>query len=78
MAAIQERRESSAGYCEICGAHESAATIHQGKLLYVDHDHITNKFRGLLCHDCNLMIGYAKDDMTVLKKAIEYLERGAL
>jgi recombination endonuclease VII len=42
---------------------------------HFDHDHITGKFRGILCAPCNLFIGLAKDDTAVLAGAIEYLER---
>ena len=31
--------------------------------------------RGLIHRNCNLVLGYAKDDMHVLKSAIQYLER---
>ena len=39
-----------------------------------DHDHETGEVRGLLCRTCNLMIGYAYDNITVLQSAITYLE----
>jgi len=57
------------GVCAICGA------VPNGIALSVDHDHETGKVRGLLCHQCNLMLGNAKDDMETLQKGIEYLER---
>lgn len=41
---------------------------------HVDHDHETNKIRGLLCTQCNTALGLLKDDVTVLKSAITYLE----
>lgn len=41
----------------------------------VDHDHKTDKVRGLLCHNCNLMIGYAKDNISILTSAIQYLSQ---
>jgi hypothetical protein len=31
--------------------------------------------RGYLCNNCNRGIGLLKDDVEVMKKAIEYLER---
>ena len=40
----------------------------------IDHDHKTDKFRGWLCHKCNRGIGCFHDDITMLKKAIYYLE----
>lgn len=40
----------------------------------VDHDHATNKIRGLLCSSCNRGIGYFRDNPGVLKSAARYLE----
>jgi hypothetical protein len=57
--------------CAICGIHEENIT----KKLAVDHDHKTNQVRGYLCNNCNRGIGLLKDDVEVMKKAIEYLER---
>jgi len=43
--------------------------------LSVDHNHETNKIRGLLCNHCNIGLGNFKDSTTLLSLAIEYLER---
>jgi|ERR1035437_1108597 hypothetical protein len=43
------------------------------KVLCIDHNHITNKVRGLLCKACNLIIGNADDRIDTLYSAIEYL-----
>jgi hypothetical protein len=59
---------SQNGGCRICGK----KTI---KRLSVDHDHKTGRVRGLLCVTCNFVLGHAKDDVALLRKAIEYLER---
>lgn len=42
--------------------------------LAVDHNHTTNKIRGLLCNRCNLLIGFAREDFAVLERAKNYLE----
>lgn len=60
------------GRCAICGVTREALT----RNLAVDHDHITGKIRGLLCNICNRGIGYLRDDVLVLTKAIQYLTKG--
>jgi len=63
------------GACAIC--HQPETHRRQGKLkaLAVDHDHKTGAIRGLLCSDCNTGIGKLKDSPSVLRSAIQYLER---
>lgn len=39
----------------------------------VDHCHNTNIVRGLLCRQCNLMLGYAKDNIETLLEGAKYL-----
>lgn len=50
--------------CTICGAKEN---------LVVDHDHKTNKIRGLLCNHCNRGLGHFRDDPQLLEFARIYL-----
>lgn len=38
-----------------------------------DHSHKTNKFRGLLCDNCNVGLGKFKDSVALLKCAIDYI-----
>ena len=40
----------------------------------IDHDHITGKIRGLLCFNCNMGIGYLKDNPIFLFSAAKYLQ----
>lgn len=56
------------GLCKICSKPET-----QGRKLDADHCHVTGKFRGLLCSTCNLGLGYFRDSIELLKKAVDYL-----
>ena len=38
-----------------------------------DHDHVTEKFRAWLCHDCNRGLGFLGDDPDKCHRAAEYL-----
>ncbi len=64
MSAIQDHK------CLGCGKLESS----QRRALDVDHCHNTGKIRGLLCPSCNLTLGYAKDNPTILRSLATYLE----
>jgi hypothetical protein len=57
------------GRCAICERHP------EDGVLRVDHDHSTGKIRGLLCRHCNLALGNMRDDVSLLRKAIAYLEK---
>lgn len=45
--------------------------------LHVDHDHLTNKVRGLLCRGCNTALGHVDDSIARLRGLIAYLESHA-
>jgi hypothetical protein len=40
---------------------------------HVDHCHDTGSVRGLLCGNCNVAIGFFKDDIQILNNAMKYL-----
>jgi hypothetical protein len=61
--------EQQEGCCKICKRHQ----VHFSRRLAVDHCHSTGKIRGLLCSQCNTLLGMAKDDTLVLQEAINYL-----
>lgn len=58
------------GVCAIC-----RGTNSRNVRLPVDHDHATNRVRGLLCERCNLALGQFADDPRLLQSAIDYLAR---
>lgn len=57
--------------CKICGTNEKELSFK----LCVDHNHDTMEIRGLLCNPCNKLLGNVKDNISILKSAIEYLEK---
>ncbi len=60
------------GGCAICKTNNPGA----GKQYFcVDHDHETQKPRGLLCSRCNQGLGYFKDSVALLMVAVAYLNR---
>lgn len=60
------------GVCAICGTTKGSK---KGGRLVVDHCHQSNVVRGLLCHSCNRGLGMFRDNPTLLKKALAYLEK---
>lgn len=61
------------GYCAVCGKHQSELK----RRFDVDHNHITNNIRGLLCNSCNAAIGSlgADSGIELLLKAIDYIRK---
>lgn len=57
--------------CDLCGVNHDRLS----RELHMDHCHETGKFRGWLCVNCNLGLGYLKDDVALLHKAIDYLQK---
>lgn len=68
---LEQRKEMELqqdGKCAICN---------QQRKLGVDHNHLTNQTRELLCRPCNAMIGLAKENLAVLQSAMDYLNKHA-
>lgn len=59
-----EQFDSLPNKCEVCGSVSN---------LCIDHDHITGKFRGVLCHNCNLALGHLHDNPEIIYKLLNYL-----
>lgn len=74
--------QAQGGVCAIC---KSADTRTRWNSFGVDHDHSccpgSNScgkcVRGLLCGNCNTLLGMADDNISTLLAAVAYLERGA-
>jgi len=65
-------RSEQLGRCAICNRYENQIN-HNSQKLVVDHDHDTQKVRGLLCHRCNAGLGAFRDNLELLGKAMRYL-----
>lgn len=64
------------GLCAICENPETRKNFHTGDIvaLHVDHNHVTNVVRSLLCGRCNTGIGMLKDDPEIAMRAALYLK----
>lgn len=61
--------EAQGRRCAICKTDTQGA-----KGWSTDHNHKTNKVRGILCGKCNSILGYSQESVRVLYSAIDYLE----
>lgn len=55
--------------CYICDK-----SFDENTTAHVDHNHETGETRKILCVNCNTAIGLAKEDATIMKKMIKYIE----
>lgn len=80
-----EKWNRQSGLCEVCGEEETIVdSSGRQRRLSVDHDHSCcykkrdtcgECNRGLLCNRCNMLLGYAHDNVSILRSAIEYLNK---
>ncbi len=66
---IEEKQQ---GVCAICKQPESMPNKSR---LCIDHDHVTNQVRGLLCNKCNVGLANFRDNIQYLTNAVEYLQK---
>lgn len=70
--AIFEEMLAEQGHqCAICHTKDPGRL----KIFAVDHNHVTNAIRGLLCERCNRALGLFRDDPEVLRQGAAYLEQ---
>lgn len=63
--AVQLRRQKN--LCAIC--------LRRMKKKCLDHCHVTNVLRGVLCDTCNTGLGMFKENPKFLRRAVEYLKK---
>jgi hypothetical protein len=78
LADYQTRLSAQNYRCPGCGVHQDDyAERHKTHTrLVVDHDHETDRVRGLLCNNCNIAIGAVHDNIETLQNLIVYLKSG--
>lgn len=54
--------------CAVCG--EDFITVPE-----VDHSHKSGEVRGLLCHYCNIFVGYLEKTPDLISPAIDYIKK---
>lgn len=71
-------REAQGNRCAICREVFPEESKKGGRYkICIDHCHVTNKVRGLLCHKCNIGLGHFNDDLERLQRAMEYIKEYA-
>ena len=65
-----ELSQHQGGLCALC------REDNHGRKLHVDHDHVRNTVRGLLCSNCNTALGLFKESPEVLQRAIMWVSIG--
>lgn len=58
------------GRCAVCRTAKPGGLYN---IFQVDHDHKTNKVRGLLCAACNRALGLFKEKEKIVRRAADYL-----
>ena len=61
------------GLCAICKKEADLQVDHEHGINEAKTGRITGKIRGLLCRHCNTMLGHARDNISTLRAAIDYL-----
>lgn len=61
---------STCGRCPLCA---KAFTRDRRRPAAIDHDHKTGETRGLICRQCNVLLGYLHDGIAWMRNAVAYL-----
>jgi len=58
------------GKCAICRRPPK-----EGKVLCIDHNHITGRVRGLLCTPCNIWLANIDNDIETVGRILKYIQQ---
>ena len=74
---LLKEKNSACAICDVNLDYSSTGEKkeHTGNILCVDHDHNTNRIRGLLCHRCNTGIGLLQHSTDIIISALEYIRK---
>lgn len=72
---VLQKHQQQDGCCAICRI--PIPLLEDKCKAYVDHNHQTGQVRDLLCQHCNSVIGFSKENSTILRLAAEYIDRHA-
>ncbi len=67
---FQGMLEAQGGRCAIC---ETSAPGGRHNVFHIDHCHATGIVRGLLCNNCNTVLGRMGDNLSGVMKVVRYL-----
>ncbi len=67
---FQTMLAAQGGVCKIC----KKPPARKAGRLSVDHNHATGRVRGLLCSNCNSVLGMADENIKTLQASINYLQ----
>lgn len=62
--------EQQGNKCALCSGSEPGG---KHDIFHVDHCHSSGSVRGLLCHKCNIALGFLGDCQTAIQKALDYV-----
>src|SRR4030095_6964676 len=71
MTPVEYARHHAPSHCPIC--QELMRPEKRG--IHLDHDHATLEIRGIICRECNIMLGKARDNPYILLAAVAYLNK---
>lgn len=67
---------NKASWEEILASQHGTCALCSNEPKCIDHDHESNRIRGLLCYSCNLLLAGIDADTTWINRARDYIKKG--